>query len=220
MGGICSRSEHVVQPLHDLTAEDLATALGVVGDYLRKKRKNLILIAVGGAINTLYLHSRISTHDADFFSRNLTYEELTVLNKACQKASTTTGAPTRWLNNQTSLYLTHDVRLGLVAKAIAANVVIFQRGGLTLLAAPWRYSLCSKLNRIHQAIRDESKRRDYDIDDAAAYLNRLVVEKGGPLPRSGISEWLTEFGLSGADIFDRLNEAHTRVYSVVGIVGE
>jgi len=51
-------------------------------------------------------------------------------------------------------------------------------------------------------------------------LNRLVVEKGGPLPRSGISEWLTEFGLSGADIFDRLNEAHTRVYSVVGIVGE
>jgi hypothetical protein len=72
-----------VQPLHDLTAEDLATALGVVGNYLRKKRKNLILIAVGGAVNTLYLHSWITTHDADFFSRNLTYEELTVLNKAC-----------------------------------------------------------------------------------------------------------------------------------------
>jgi hypothetical protein len=72
---------------------------------------------------------------------------------------------------------------------------------------------------VNSTLAGQSKRRDYDIDDAAAYLNRLVVERGGPLPRSVILEWLTEFGLSG-DIFDRLNKAHMWAYSDVGMVGE
>lgn len=37
---------------------------------------------------------------------------------------------------------------------------------------------------LNSTLAGQSKRRDYDIDDAAAYLNRLVVERGGPLPRS------------------------------------
>jgi hypothetical protein len=56
---------------------------------------------------------------------------------------------------------------------------------------------------VNSTLAGQSKRRDYDIDDAAAYLNRLIVERGGPLPRSV-----------------RLNKAHMWAYSDVGIVGE
>jgi len=218
MGQICSWFQHDVQPLQNLTAEDINIALRIVADHLWWKRKSLVLVVVWGAINTLYLRSRTSTHDVDFISRNLSYEELKILDKATQNASTAMGAPVRWLNNQTSVFLTHDVRLRLVAEAIAANIVIFQHGRLTLLVAPWRYLLCTKLDRIHQAIEHPSRRRDYDIDDAAAYLNCLVAEKGGPISRPDIVVWLEEFELSGVDILDQLNEVHMQTYGAVGVV--
>lgn len=167
MGQICS-SESFVEPLETLTADQLTASLTLVGTYLSKKRTTFTLVTVGGAINTLYLRSRSTTHDVDFFSRTLTYEEIELLRKATAEASIKLGAPERWLNNQTSVFLQHDVRLRLVQEAADANEVIFSSGGLIILAAPWRYSLCSKLDRIHAANTDPTKYRTYDMSDAVA----------------------------------------------------
>ncbi|KAI1965232.1 hypothetical protein LOZ58_001078 [Ophidiomyces ophidiicola] len=47
----------------------LLAAFQNVASYLRDKNANVIVVAVGGAVNTIYLQNREVTQDVDFFSK-------------------------------------------------------------------------------------------------------------------------------------------------------
>ncbi|KAG1865598.1 hypothetical protein C8R48DRAFT_772600 [Suillus tomentosus] len=46
-----------------LTAEDIKRGLGLTAKHLKSKKKQITVVAVGGAINTILLRSRASTAD-------------------------------------------------------------------------------------------------------------------------------------------------------------
>lgn len=73
-------------PLPDLTRQTLSTALHHVAKHIHKKNANITIIAVGGAVNTMYLRSRNTTHDVDFFNNNLTAKDFEYLIKGAKEA--------------------------------------------------------------------------------------------------------------------------------------
>lgn len=76
--------------------------------------------------------------------------------------------------------MTKNVRLRLF-EAIA-NEVVFRHGGLTVLAAPRRFSLGTKLDRIRGVVASpDTLCRDYDVPDAFDYLRRVVLHRGSSL---------------------------------------
>ncbi|KAI4287138.1 MAG: hypothetical protein L6R35_003603 [Caloplaca aegaea] len=131
---------------------------------------------MGGAVNTILLRTRDTTHDVDFISPMVTADQMHLLSQASsaamEEAETSLGE--QWINNQTSLFVPAQLQNELVQDARVQNEIVFQEPGLTVLAVPWKYALCAKLERM-----GKSTRRSYDVDDAVAYLDRHIHVHGG-----------------------------------------
>lgn len=64
-----------------------------------------LIIVVGGAVNTLLLHTRESTGDVDLFYRTKTKnEEVTKVIVAAGTAATKLKLGDQWLNNHTAVF--------------------------------------------------------------------------------------------------------------------
>ena len=223
MGQACSawRKNVVEHELEELNAGEMRAALTIAGKYLRKKRHPLTVVAIGGGIATLHLRSRDTTPDFDFFARDLDAHDHQLIRDTSNKATDSMGAPRQWFNSRVSAFLSQNVRYRLVDEAIVANEVVFQHQGLTVLAAPWRYSFCTKLNRMHRGVTNRRYYKPYDISDAIAFLQRLVQQHGGPVPRTNITDWLSEFGFTyDEDIVMQVGDEYQVVHGEIGIVVE
>jgi hypothetical protein len=55
-------------PVPNFNREALLITLANVASYIKKKNTHITVIPIGGAVNTIYLKSRETTHDIDFFS--------------------------------------------------------------------------------------------------------------------------------------------------------
>ena len=66
-------------PIPQLTRDILLSSLGNVAKYIEKKKGDVTVVAVGGAVNTIHLQSRAVTHDVDFFNNNLTPKDFELL---------------------------------------------------------------------------------------------------------------------------------------------
>jgi len=67
--------------------------------------------------------------------------------------------------------------------------MVFTAPGLTVYAAPWRYALGTKLDRL-----SKTGARPYDMSDAVGYLERLITKRGGtPVKKSELKAWAEEF---------------------------
>ncbi|KAK3055741.1 hypothetical protein LTS18_011786, partial [Coniosporium uncinatum] len=73
-------------PIPELDRDALWAALTDVAAFLRSKKLNITIIAVGGAVNTIFLQTRRSTHDVDFFSQGLSSKEVQLAQAAAQYA--------------------------------------------------------------------------------------------------------------------------------------
>jgi len=167
----------------------------------------------------LYLRSRDTTTDFDFFTRDLDEHGHQLIRGASNKATDSMGAPETWFNNSASIFLSQNVFYRLVDEAIAANEVVFQHRGLTALAAPWRYSFCSKLDRMRRGVTNSQFYRSYDISDAVAFLRRLVPGQG-PVPRANITNWFDKFGFEYDEeivtqVGDQYQVAHDEIVEVI-----
>lgn len=184
-------------PLPNLDANTLNSALSVVAAYIAKKKQNIVIIAVGGAVNTIYLRSRASTHDVDFFNNNLTPADLALLMGGAQETCKTIKAPQLqegWFNNHTIFFIAKDQRETLTRDAYAQNEVVFRQPGLTVLAAPWYYAFCCKVDR--RAGSGVTASQPYDLSDAVAYIKRhMAVYKLTRVKISEIKEWFARFQL-------------------------
>lgn len=153
----------------ELTRRNIERALQYVAQYLAEKRQDLTIVTVGGALNTIYLQSRQSTHDVDFFGSHLTQRQLELIDEAMQYAERMSSVPLggAWLNNETQLHMAPDVRRFVTQSALEQNLIIFERRGLKVVAAPWSYCFISKSQRL-----GSEWERPYDLDDAVNYLHQ------------------------------------------------
>ena len=60
---------------HELDRQTLETALKWMADFIDRQGQNITIIIVGGAVNTMLLQSRLSTHDVDFLGTNLNNDQ-------------------------------------------------------------------------------------------------------------------------------------------------
>jgi len=201
-----------------MTADTIRQGLTTVASTLNAKGLNVSIIAVGGAINTLYLQTRASTGDVDFFYRTKTrHEDVTQLIAAANSARETLKLDEHWLNNHTALFIQEGVIQRLYDEGVTQNDVVFNAPGLTVYAAPWRYALCAKLDRL-----SKTGARPYDMSDAVDYLGRLIGKRGGrqTVKKSELRAWADEFKFTvpSDDLIKRLGDEYKKKYGGVGIV--
>ena len=171
-----------------LSERNILRALGFVAEFLHRRSKSLVLIAVGGAVNTVLLRTRTTTHDVDFFNTEFSGSELSLIRNAVEYAEERSSVPLgdKWLNNAAgTIGGTHEQIPELVGRARQQNDVIFQQPGLTVYAAPWDYAFVTKVGRITYGTG-----RAYDPNDAVAYLHQYIRRHGNrPVRVADIRRW-------------------------------
>lgn len=203
----------------DLTSGDLRQSPRAVAAYLDQRRRGIRLVVIGGAVSTMLLQSRQSTHDIDYLGGTTSQADLRILQDAAVHIRQTQQQPTLeegWLNNSTILFIDKRIRDELIQQGFAQNEIVFQAPGLTLYAAPWPYAICAKLHRIsgggHQA---------HDPLDAAAYLHHYLSRRDGPVIASvtldQVAQWCQRYYISISrpalvDTLRLVNEEYRRLY--------
>ena len=171
-----------------------------------------------GAVNTMLLGTRETTHDVDFFMPPCDSSIMRLLEQASQIAQAKASLPLGgvWLNNTTSLYISRTLREELAQQAVQQNEVVFQAPGLTVLAAPWLYAFCSKVDRLAKSIRA----RAYDRDDAIAYLRRYTGRHGNkPLSYDALIETAAHYSTDiNKDICRQVNVEYETLFRRPGIL--
>ncbi|EAQ88160.1 hypothetical protein CHGG_04779 [Chaetomium globosum CBS 148.51] len=116
-----------------------------------------------------------------------------------------------WFNNHTVFFIPQAQRDALTDQAFAQNEVIFQHGGLRVLAAPWKYAFCCKIDRL--AGGGVAAAQSYDLSDAVHYLARyLAQQKLTSVPLATVKQWFTGYSLrwtaNNDGVIKRLNAAY------------
>ncbi|KAK4043358.1 hypothetical protein C8A01DRAFT_32484 [Parachaetomium inaequale] len=205
-------------PMPNLNSATLTAGLTTVGDYLVSKKKSVTVVAVGGAVNTIFLKSRDSTQDVDFYNSRLTaadFEHLVNGAKAAGKKNPLLASG--WLNNHTVFFIPQGQRDTLTDQAFVQNELIFNHPGLKVLAAPWQYAFCCKVDRLSGG--GINAARSYDLSDAVVYLHRyLARQKKAGVTLATVQGWFTEYTMTWkpayAAVIKNVNAAYMAKYKV------
>ena len=90
-----------------------------------------------------------------------------------QQSPTPLGS--EWFNNNVTVFLPTDVHQKVTREALHQDEVVFEHRGLKVVAAPWAYALCSKMDYL----RRPELNRPHDLSDAIAYLHSHIQKHGG-----------------------------------------
>lgn len=83
----------------------LSAALDQVVQYVARRRSHITVAAFGGAVNTLYLRSRETTHDVDIFGSDFDNQARILLGEAMHDAQQHfSGLGADWLNTRTQMW--------------------------------------------------------------------------------------------------------------------
>ncbi|OTB04342.1 hypothetical protein M426DRAFT_11717 [Hypoxylon sp. CI-4A] len=186
-----------------------------MASYLDQKQVTARVVTIGGAVNTVYLRSRPSTHDVDFFLGNATSPQHNVIHEAARYANKQTRGAlgAEWFNNSTQLFMPPHVQQDLANAAFQQNVVIYNKvgrgGGLVVYGAPWSYALCGKFNRLC-----ESSPRPYDLADAVVYLHEHLRRAGQQTVSVHlICRWCQQYHKQVTnEVIQQVDEAYYRAY--------
>ncbi|KAM5352678.1 hypothetical protein ACJ41O_005400 [Fusarium nematophilum] len=205
----------------DLSRQEILDAFQYMAEYLDECGVSTNVVVVGGAVNTVYLRSRQSTHDVDFFLDDPASKDYISLHNAARFANDQAKGRLgeEWFNNSTQLFMARDVQTALVREARQQNELVFehrgQNGGLRVYAAPWPYALCSKLNRLC-----DINPRSYDMADAVVYLYRyLAVTGNGCVGSQAIKDWCRWYHHDVTrEVLKRLDDSFNQTYGYRPIV--
>ena len=202
----------------DLDRLHLQRALGYAAEYLHGKGADVTVVTLGGAVNTILLKTRPTTHDVDFFMTQNSSSEARLLEQAAQVAEAKVSIPLgrEWLNNTATLYTTPSLRQELSDAALQQNEIVFRQPGLKVLAAPWLYALCTKLDRLLKS----GKRKPYDCADAATYLYRYNLRhRQEPVNYNALVESAAHYRAAiNTSVCREVNDQYLAVYRRQGIV--
>lgn len=211
----------IVHSDRQISRTELLEALHDVAAHMEACGQSVTLVTVGGAVNTILLETRESTHDIDFFSSRLSDSQISLVSQAGRDANAKSIGKFgeqlggKWLNNETTIFLGASLLDQITRLAEAQNEVVFTAPGLTVLAAPWNYALMSKLDRMQKP-----QKKAYDPKDAAHYLRRyLQRECRDTIHWTEVSQWGVDFGyqtIREADAAE-VNEEYRRVYKADAI---
>jgi hypothetical protein len=213
-----ARGVPIVAAEHNLSRQSITQVLGYVAHYLHSRGENLVLIAVGGAVNTVLLRTRESTHDVDFFNPAFSASELSILRSAVEYAEEQNPQPlgNRWLNNETGTIggTTQNIPQ-LIEMARQQNDIVFQAEGLTILAAPWHYAFVAIIGRITYGTG-----RTYDAADAVAYLRQHIQRHGErPVKASEIRRWGQMYRrVTPNEVLEQVDNLYYQTHEQHGIV--
>lgn len=189
------QNQTAAAPEATLSRDELVSALEDVAAYLHKRKRHLKLVTMGGAVNTIHLQTRRTTHDVDFFSAGADAKDLQLLQegmKAVRKQRGATTLPADWLNNQATLFIKPNLKSALQQEAEAQDARTFSASGLTLYAAPWPFAFVQKLHRM-----SGGHPKGHDAADAASYLHQIVAGRRPPtVTRAEIEDWLRRYQIS------------------------
>ncbi|CAI6332981.1 unnamed protein product [Periconia digitata] len=200
-------------PAPELDRNTLLRALANVASYIDSRKANITVVAVGGAVNTIFFQSRQSTHDVDFYNHNLRQSDYELIMKGVKFAQSRDPIlQGEWFNNRTILFIPKAQRSYLTEQAISQNEIIFERPGLKIVAAPWNYAICAKLDRCAGA--GINGQRPYDYSDAATYLRRyLEMYHLQFVPRSEVWKWAASYSTTVTDgVLGELNAVFKSLY--------
>ncbi|KAF9222139.1 hypothetical protein BS17DRAFT_193926 [Gyrodon lividus] len=203
-------------PEEQLTKEKIEQGLKAVAAALHAAKHDVSIIAVGGAVNTILLKTRASTGDVDFFYRTKTKnEDVSQVILAADAARKALHLGDHWLNNHTALFIEEGKIKQLYDEAITQNEIVFRQPGLTVYAAPWRYALAAKLDRLAKP-----GARSYDMNDAVDYLSHLITKRGKPEKRSELKATAGEFKFTAPtkELMDKLAEAYKKKFNKDGVI--
>jgi hypothetical protein len=208
------------QVSHEVDRASLENALDIMAAYLHEKHKQLTVIAVGGAVNTIFLRTRNSTHDVDIFGSNLGNQDRILLDEAMHHAreQSTTPLGTDWFNTENQMWMTSRLHKELTNEAIEQNAVVYNQPGLTVLAAPWEYAFSGKISRL---LKGGDQVRPYDVSDAVHYLDIYIKQGSGqPVPVTTIEGWAKRFGhtTKRSYLLNEVNAKYKAQYKGTGIV--
>lgn len=177
-----NRADEHGEPLQQFTREvdrgTLLAGLNHVSGYIARRGQHVTAIAVGGAVNTLYLRSRNNTHDVDLFGSEEYFGNASrmLLDEASYDAQQhIPQLGTDWVNTETQQWMPGPTHAELTAAAVQQNVVVFNGDGLTIYAASWAYAFSAKINRI---LTGGDQRRPYDLEDAVFYIHQYIRRHG------------------------------------------
>lgn len=139
----------IPQVTRDIDQSTLRAALNHVSNYIHRHNRRLKVIAVGGAVNTIYLQSRTTTHDADIFSSDVGNQSRVLLDEGIHEAQQHIPAlGTDWLNTETRMWISPPMHVELTRLAEQQIVHVYDGQGLVILAAQLKYAFTAKVNRI------------------------------------------------------------------------
>jgi hypothetical protein len=104
----------------------------------------------------------------------------------------------------------------LYEDAVKQNVVIYNNPSLLVLAAPWRYALVCKIDRLSQT----SDKKDKDLGDAVAYLHEIVKGLGHAVTKAELKQWAEMYKMKQKPkdtVLDSLEAAYHSKYGTVGV---
>lgn len=201
------------QVTRDIDRDVLLAALQHVARYIAYGGQTIVVIAVGGAVNTLYLKSRSTTHDVDIFGSTFTNQARMLLDEAMQDAQRHyRDLGTDWLNTETQMWMPGPLHSRLTEAAMRQNVRIFDEPGLTIYAAPWAYAFSAKVNRL---LTGGDQGRSYDLDDAVTYIHEYIRAHGNhQVPVATALGWARQFNHECVADFlrTRVNQAYRKRY--------
>ncbi|KAG2071449.1 hypothetical protein BDR04DRAFT_1231081 [Suillus decipiens] len=172
-----------------LSAQYINRGLDITAKHLKDKKKQTTVITVGGTINTI-LCSCASTADVDFFSVDTANNP--ILRDGIKSAAKAMQLGEGWMNNHTALFIAPNTMTNIYNEAIRDGVVIFNKPGLKVVAAPWTYCLVAKLEKAGK----RGNAKSYDMSDAAQYLIQKSRRRGAKIKVADIKAKATGYGVN------------------------
>ena len=202
----------------ELNKQTLEEAFLLMAQYITQQHRQITIIALGGAVNVMLLQVRRSCPDVAFFGASLENNEPLLVNNAARYAGQNNpiSLGDEWFNNQTMLSLPPDVRTTVTQEAIQQDEVVFERPGLKILAAPWNYAMCSKVNRL--VLHDHVQQ--HDLSDAVAYLHYYIQGHDRvPVTIATVKGWCQTYQKQTNDqVIKAVNKEYRRRYGANGII--
>ena len=135
---ICHNERPIRVDKYELDRPTLQAALTAMANFIASQHHSITIVIVGGAVNTLLIQNRRSTHDIDFFGTNIDSHQRILLDDAARCAERRSQIPLggEWFDNQTMLWLPPNIHREVTQEALKQNEIVFEKEGLKVVAAP------------------------------------------------------------------------------------
>lgn len=180
---------HQMQRLHESPAEPpldpqiLLQALSAMGTFLSTRDLEIELIAMGGETYNLLFPGKIAPYNKDFLKINLPDKKKLALYRAAQhaEAKCERHIGVDRFTRRHMLQLPEPIHQKVITLALSQKDYIFQSQGLKILAPPWDYIFCLKLNKLTLDVPLQT-RKNLLLEDAAWTLHRRLSKRRNPYP--------------------------------------